>query len=61
MSVMSDSDEDRIMATAHSVTLWLQQLKKGDREAVGPLWERYFTRLVQLARIRRLWEKEMTP
>jgi hypothetical protein len=39
MSVMSDSDEDRIMATAHSVTLWLQQLKQGDRQAVGPLWK----------------------
>ena len=52
MSVMSDSAEDRIMATAHSVTLWLQQFKQGDREAVGPLWDRYFTRLVQLARAR---------
>jgi DNA-directed RNA polymerase specialized sigma24 family protein len=52
MSVMSDSAEDRTMATSHSVTLWLQQLKQGDRQAVGPLWERYFTRLVQLARSR---------
>ena len=52
MSVMSDSAEDRIMATAHSVTLWLQQFKQGDREAVGPLWDRYFTRLVHLARNR---------
>jgi DNA-directed RNA polymerase specialized sigma24 family protein len=32
------------------VTRWLQQLKQGDRQAVGPLWERYFTRLVHLAR-----------
>jgi DNA-directed RNA polymerase specialized sigma24 family protein len=32
------------------VTRWLQQLKQGDREAVGPLWQRYFTRLVHLAR-----------
>ena len=49
------------MATTHSVTRWLEQLKEGDRQAVGPLWERYFTRLVQLARIRRLWEKGLTP
>jgi DNA-directed RNA polymerase specialized sigma24 family protein len=52
MSALSDSAEDRIMATSHSVTRWLQQLKQGDRQAVGPLWERYFTRLVQLARTR---------
>ena len=38
------------MATSHSVTRWLQQLKRGDRQAVGPLWERYFTSLVRLAR-----------
>ena len=50
MSAMSDSDEDRTMATSHSVTRWLEQLKQGDRQAVGPLWERYFTRLVHLAR-----------
>ena len=49
------------MASTHSVTRWLEQLKQGDRQAVGPLWERYFTRLVQLARIRRLWEKELAP
>ena len=38
------------MASTHSVTRWLQQLKQGDRQAVGPLWERYFTRLVQQVR-----------
>jgi hypothetical protein len=58
---MGASAEDRTMATTHSVTRWLEQLKEGDRQAVGPLWERYFTRLVQLARIRRLWEKELAP
>jgi DNA-directed RNA polymerase specialized sigma24 family protein len=47
---MGASAEDPAMATSHSVTRWLQQLKRGDRQAVGPLWERYFTRLVQLAR-----------
>ena len=61
LSAMSDSAEDRPMTTSHSVTRWLQQLKQGDRQAVGPLWDRYLTRLVQLARIRRLWEKELTP
>jgi hypothetical protein len=58
---MGASAEDRPMASTHSVTGWLEQLKEGDRQAVGPLWERYFTRLVQLARIRRLWQKELTP
>lgn len=50
MSALSDSAEDRTMTTSHSVTRGLQQLKQGDRQAVGPLWERYFTRLVHLAR-----------
>jgi DNA-directed RNA polymerase specialized sigma24 family protein len=49
---MGVSVEDRPMASTHSVTRWLQQLKQGDRQAVGPLWERYFTRLVQLVRTR---------
>lgn len=40
------------MASTHSVTRWLEQLKQGDRQAVGPLWERYFRRLVQLVRTR---------
>jgi hypothetical protein len=38
------------MASTHSVTCWLEQLKQRDREAVQPLWERYFTRVVQKAR-----------
>jgi len=33
-----------------SVTHWLGALKAGDRAAAQPLWERYFQRLVQLAR-----------
>ena len=40
------------MTSTHSVTRWLVQLKQGDRQAAGPLWERYFTRLVQLVRTR---------
>jgi DNA-directed RNA polymerase specialized sigma24 family protein len=35
-----------------SVTRWLGGLKAGDREAVRPLWERYYARLVRLARAR---------
>lgn len=35
-----------------SVTHWLGQLKAGDPGAATPLWQRYFPRLVELARIR---------
>jgi DNA-directed RNA polymerase specialized sigma24 family protein len=38
------------MASEGSVTGWLGQLKAGDREAAQKLWERYFRRLVGLAR-----------
>jgi DNA-directed RNA polymerase specialized sigma24 family protein len=33
-----------------SVTRWIGALKDGEQAAVQPLWERYFQRLVQLAR-----------
>jgi DNA-directed RNA polymerase specialized sigma24 family protein len=33
-----------------SITVWIQQLKAGDREAVQHLWEVYFQRLVHLTR-----------
>ncbi len=33
-----------------SVSQWIGQLKAGDPEAAQPLWERYFDRLVRLAR-----------
>jgi DNA-directed RNA polymerase specialized sigma24 family protein len=33
-----------------SVTHWLGELRAGDREAAQPLWDRYFQRLVVLAR-----------
>ncbi|VTR93344.1 rna polymerase sigma-70 ecf-like protein : DNA-directed RNA polymerase specialized sigma subunit, sigma24 OS=Singulisphaera acidiphila (strain ATCC BAA-1392 / DSM 18658 / VKM B-2454 / MOB10) GN=Sinac_4904 PE=4 SV=1: Sigma70_ECF [Gemmata massiliana] len=33
-----------------SITIWLEQLKGGDPSAVEPLWNRYFTKLVTLAR-----------
>jgi DNA-directed RNA polymerase specialized sigma24 family protein len=38
------------MDVSASVTVWLERLKSGEEEAVQPLWERYFHRMVQLAR-----------
>lgn len=35
-----------------SVTCWLGRLREGDQAAAQPLWERYFQRLVALARAR---------
>jgi len=35
-----------------SVTLWLDQLTAGETGAFGPLWERYYDRVVSLARTR---------
>lgn len=35
-----------------SVSLWIDQLKAGDREATGKLWDRYFRRLMGLAKKR---------
>jgi DNA-directed RNA polymerase specialized sigma24 family protein len=33
-----------------SVSVWIEQLKAGEAEAAQPLWDRYFGRLVGLAR-----------
>lgn len=38
------------MSSEGSVTRWLDQLQLGDSAAIGPLWQRYFHRLVGLAR-----------
>ena len=35
-----------------SVTVWLQELKQGSEDAAAELWQRYFRRLVTLARKR---------
>jgi DNA-directed RNA polymerase specialized sigma24 family protein len=40
------------MPSTGSVTDWIARLKAGDRAAAGGLWERYFRRLVGLARRR---------
>ena len=40
------------MPSDDAVTVWLGQLQAGDASAVRPLWERYFHRLVGLARAR---------
>jgi DNA-directed RNA polymerase specialized sigma24 family protein len=40
------------MSSSVDITLWLQQLKAGDPQAAQPLWEKYFRRLVGLARVR---------
>lgn len=37
-----------------SVTRWIEQLRAGDKAAADPLWQRYFERLVALARARLL-------
>ncbi|MCI0464744.1 MAG: ECF-type sigma factor [Gemmataceae bacterium] len=38
------------MSEPGSVTTWLDELKRGQPHAAQPLWERYFARLVELAR-----------
>ena len=38
------------MISAGSVTLWIDRLRTGDSRAAQELWERYFRRLVGLAR-----------
>jgi RNA polymerase sigma factor (sigma-70 family) len=38
------------VSPAGDVTHWIEQVKAGNREAVRPLWEAYFRRLVALAR-----------
>jgi DNA-directed RNA polymerase specialized sigma24 family protein len=41
-----------MMSSVGEVTHWLHQLKAGEQRAAQPLWERYFRRLVGLARER---------
>jgi DNA-directed RNA polymerase specialized sigma24 family protein len=37
------------MSLPKSVTRWIRDLEAGDHEAAGPLYERYFRRLIRLA------------
>lgn len=51
------------MTDEGSVTIWLQELKAGDSDAAQQLWDRYFERLVRVARKKlgsspRRWEDE---
>jgi DNA-directed RNA polymerase specialized sigma24 family protein len=39
-------------ASQNSITQWIADLKGGDPGAANGLWERYFTRMVELARAR---------
>jgi DNA-binding NarL/FixJ family response regulator len=48
------SSRDHVMSSGGSVTHWISALKGGDAAAAEKLWERYFCRLVGLARKRRL-------
>ena len=40
------------MSSTSSVTAWIGRVKDGDRVAAQKLWERYFKRLVGLARVK---------
>jgi len=40
------------MTSEGSVTRWIERLQEGDPEAAQKLWERYFHRLVGLARVK---------
>ncbi len=40
------------MSENDSITLWLNQLKAGEVDAASKLWDRYFQRLVGLARMK---------
>ncbi len=39
------------MSSDGSVTHWIDEIKGGNRDAAQGLWERYFARLVRLARL----------
>ena len=50
MSVTVAWDGGRPMTAGDSVSRWIDRLKAGDPDAAQRLWERYFGRLVRLAR-----------
>src|SRR5262249_53245000 len=51
-TVSHSGEESLVMASEGSVTRWLPLLQAGDPAAVQQLWERYFRRLVGLARLK---------
>jgi DNA-directed RNA polymerase specialized sigma24 family protein len=44
------SEKIRIMSDDNSVSVWLGPLKEGDPQAAQEIWNRYFEKLVRLAR-----------
>ncbi len=46
------TSEEPTVERSHSVTLMIQQLKDDPSEAAGAIWQRFFTRLLPLARAR---------
>jgi DNA-directed RNA polymerase specialized sigma24 family protein len=44
------AERGNAVANENSVTRWLEGVKAGDDEAIAQLWNRYFERLVRLAR-----------
>jgi DNA-directed RNA polymerase specialized sigma24 family protein len=40
------------MSSPQSISHWIQQLKEGEQAGIQALWDRYFARLVELARQR---------
>ena len=49
-AVRSGRRDTMTLVPEGSVTCWLQQLQAGDQTAAQELWNRYFARLVGLAR-----------
>ena len=43
------------MSQPGSITHWVHRLKEGDSTAAQQLWEKYFPRLVALARALSVW------
>ena len=44
------SSGSNLMSGQVSISHWIQQLKEGEQAGIQALWDRYFTRLVELAR-----------
>ncbi len=51
-SIVGSMHYQRTMTSQPSVSVWIHELKAGNEDAAQELWERYFQRLVQLAKQR---------